>query len=119
MTESRVYCDAVEPGEKRRLSTEPVNRLERLDEGVLCQIRGVLAIRGHVIDDPVNALAIICDQAVKSRDITGLHLPDHFEIRISFLPALGRRHERLTENFGRFDHGHNEAKRSRRSKSKV
>src|ERR1700678_965636 len=39
--------DAVEPREERGLSLEAVDRLERLYEGGLRQVRGLLAIRGH------------------------------------------------------------------------
>ena len=96
-----------------------MNRLECLDEGILRQIRRVLAIRRHIVDDSVNALAVLGDQPIKGRYITSLHLPDNFQISVRFLPALGRRNERLTENFGRFDHDAKEAYRSTRSKSKL
>ena len=76
-------------------------------------------VRRHVVDNTVDALAVFRDQPVERRNVTRLDLANDFQIGVSLLPALGGRDERLTENFGRFDHGRNEAYGRTRSKSKL
>jgi hypothetical protein len=93
--------------------------LKGLDEGILREVGRIFAIRGHVVHDPVDALPVFDDQTVEGRDVSGLNLPHDVEIGVSFLPALGRRNERLAENFGRFGHDRNQVQRGPGCKSNL
>jgi hypothetical protein len=70
-------------------------------KSLLGEIGRVLAVRRHVVDNPVKSLAVFQNQPIKRRDITRLHTPDNFHVGIRLQLPLRRRDERLRgDGFG-------------------
>src|SRR5882762_8742191 len=92
--------DLVKPGEEGAMALKAIDGLKGLDEGVLGQVGGIFPVGGEVVDDPENPLPVFQDQAVKSGDITRLHLFHDGEIRIGLLLALRGANDSLGENLG-------------------
>src|SRR5262245_47169259 len=67
--------NSIHPGKEAGISLERFQGLERLDEGLLREVVGVLVIGSHVINRRVNALLIAVDQFVKGAKITRLSAP--------------------------------------------
>ena len=64
-------------------NTGTANRLKGLNQGILGQVRGILAIAGHVINDREQVLAIFLNELVKRSHIAGLHLLHNRPIKIT------------------------------------
>ena len=65
-----------------------IDGLEGLDEGVLREIRGIFTIRSHVINDPINALAVAYNELIKCANFPLLNALHNRPINIRFLLAL-------------------------------
>ena len=119
MAESRIHRNPVQPGEKRRLPAEALDRLKGFDKRVLREVGRIFAILSHVVDDPQNPLAIFGNQTIKSCDITGLDLPDDNKVGIRLLPSLGRGNHRLSACFDRIHEARRKWQSAGRRKRKV
>ncbi len=93
--ESGVESDAVEPGEEAGVALEAPDGLECLDEGVLGEVCGVLAVGGEVVDDGVDAFAVLEDELVEGVDVSLLHALHDGEVFVGFELSLGRRDQGL------------------------
>jgi hypothetical protein len=62
----------VYPGVKARLAAEPVNRAIRLSEDFKEQVVRILVIRGHIVNQRVDAGAILLPEQIESPSLAVL-----------------------------------------------
>ncbi len=81
--DGHIHRDRMDPGVKARLAAEAFDGAVGFGPDVLQQIVRVLVVRGHVIDQAVEAGAVFDDQFVESRGVARLGPGDEFVILFS------------------------------------
>ena len=86
-----IYGDSDEPGGEFGVSLELLELLEGLEEDVLGDVFGVLAVLGDVLGGAEDLALVLADELLEGGGVTGFGAGDEFDVRVRRLGEHVRR----------------------------